>query len=103
MRGEGAYRAGPLTREDLWKALESPDAVPGERAAAARILIGLEGRAARERILRIASAARDGGTEERIRIVLETDADEAARKLDAIEAAEAEAAARRRVARAPAA
>ncbi|MDB4997509.1 MAG: hypothetical protein JWM74_4941 [Myxococcaceae bacterium] len=76
--GAGAgYRGGALTEEELWSALENPDAIANIRAAAARVL-ATRGPEARARIETIAARERDERVEQRIRIAVQPDVDEAA-------------------------
>jgi hypothetical protein len=71
------YRGGALSEEDLWAALENPDATATIRAAAARILAS-RGQTAQARIEIIAERERDETVERKIRIALQPDIDEAA-------------------------
>jgi hypothetical protein len=75
--GEGAYRGRELDHEDLWAAVESPDAATDVRVAAARIL-GQTSPEARARILDAGKAARDPAIEKRLRIATEPERDAAA-------------------------
>lgn len=85
--GEGAYRGRELDREELWAAIEDPDAPTDVRVAAARIL-GRLGPEARARILDAGKTARDPLVEKRMRIVTDPDreAEAVAEALAAIEA-----------------
>lgn len=75
--GEGAYRGRELDHEELWAAVESPDAATDVRVAAARIL-GQTRPEARARILDAGKAARDPSIEKRLRIATEPERDAAA-------------------------
>jgi hypothetical protein len=80
------YRGAAFVEADLWAAVENHDASPDVRAAAARILArGRRGADARDRILRVAAAARDESTERRIRIAVEADADEASEEIERLD------------------
>jgi hypothetical protein len=83
--GAGAYRAADITTQDLWTALESPDAPPPLRAAAARILARVVPDEAGPRIGLTLAAERDERTRARIRVALEDDVDAAARELERLE------------------
>jgi hypothetical protein len=86
--GEGrAYRQADVSAEDLWIALESPDAPPTLRVAAARVLARVAPRDASVRIGQVLAAERDHGTRARIRVGLEDDVDVAARELDRLDRA----------------
>jgi hypothetical protein len=73
----GGYRGGALSEEELWAALENPDATATVRAAAARVLSS-RGEVARARIAIIADRERDEIVEKRIRIAVQPDVDAAA-------------------------
>jgi hypothetical protein len=81
----GAYRQADVSAEDLWIALESPDAPPPLRVAAARVLARVAPRDASVRIGHVLAAERDNGTRARIRVGLEDDVDVAARELDRLD------------------
>jgi hypothetical protein len=80
--GGGAYRRADITTADLWAALESADAPPPLRAAAARVLARVVPDEASTRIGLALAAERDDRTRARIRVALEEDLDVAARDLD---------------------
>ncbi|HLK40173.1 MAG TPA: hypothetical protein VKU41_25635 [Polyangiaceae bacterium] len=81
-----AYRGERLDEADLWQALESPDAPPVLRAAAARVLARAAPREAGVRVARVLAANRDAGVRGAIVGALEEDADDAARALEAARA-----------------
>jgi hypothetical protein len=81
----GAYRQVEVGVEDLWIVLESPDAPPSLRVAAARILARVAPRDASVRIGHVLATERDQGTRARIRVALEENVDVAARELDGLE------------------
>jgi hypothetical protein len=83
--GAGAgYRGAALSEEDLWAALENPDATATIRAGAARILSS-RGQGARARIAIIAERERDETVEKKIRVAVEPDASEAEWRLRDLE------------------
>jgi hypothetical protein len=81
----GAYRQTELRTEDLWWALESPDAPASLRMAAARVLARVAPAEARVRIAHVLDSERDLGTRVRIRIGLEENLDVAAQRLDRLD------------------
>ncbi len=83
--GGGAYRRAEMSTEDLWSALESPDAPVPLRIAAARVLARVVPLEASARIGLVLASERDVGTRARIRIALEEDLDVAARELDRLD------------------
>jgi hypothetical protein len=83
LRGESGYRAAPLDREDLWAALEDPEADADLRAAAARILVGVDP-TSRVRIDATLAAVRDDATARRIRVAMRP-LDEACKELENVE------------------
>jgi hypothetical protein len=80
-----AYRGTPLSLEDLWLALESPDAPPAVRAAVARVLAQVAPDEASVRIRTVLATERNDGTRARIRVALEEDVDAAAREFERLE------------------
>jgi hypothetical protein len=85
VEGGAAYRAADISTQDLWAALESPDAPPPLRAAAARILARVVPGEAGPRIGLTLAAERDDRTRDRIRVALEDDVEAAARELERID------------------
>jgi hypothetical protein len=85
VEGAGAYRAADISTQDLWTALESPDAPAPLRAAAARILARVVPGEAGPRIGLTLAAERDDRTRDRIRVALEEDVDAAARELERLD------------------
>ncbi len=81
----GAYRGTEMSLGDLWLALESPDAPPAVRAAAARVLARVAPEEAGVRIQTVLATERDDGTRARIRVALEEDVDIAAREFERLE------------------
>jgi hypothetical protein len=81
----GAYRETELRTEDLWCALESPDAPASLRMAAARVLARVAPAEARVRIAHVLASERDLATRVRIRIGLEENLDVVARTLDRLD------------------
>jgi hypothetical protein len=81
----GAYRQTELRTEDLWWALESPDAPASLRMAAARVLARVAPAEARVRIADALASERDVATRMRIRIGLEENVDVAARTIDRLD------------------
>jgi hypothetical protein len=79
------YRGLALSELDLWNAVQNHDADPEVRAGAARVLVRVEGGAARARIETIIAAVRDDLSIKRIRIATGGDVDEASRELESIE------------------
>lgn len=77
-----AYRTADLNREDLWNALENPDAPTRLRAAAARVLARIAPDEARTRVGRVVAADRSSYARACIRIALEDDIEIAARELE---------------------
>jgi hypothetical protein len=77
-----AYRGTDLDPKDLWVALESPDAPPRVRAAAARVLARVAPDEARERVAHVLACARDPHACACIRVALEEDVELAARELE---------------------
>src|SRR5262249_32945227 len=84
MRRGGGYRGPTFEEHDLWSVLESPDADPELRAAAARVLLRIASRA-RVRVDAAVASMRDEGEVERVRILLEPDAEKASDELDAFD------------------
>jgi hypothetical protein len=83
--GAGAYRRAEFGTQDLWAALESPDAPAPLRAAAARVLARVAPDEASTRIGAALAAERDDATRARIRVALEEDLDVAARELERLD------------------
>jgi hypothetical protein len=83
-RGEG-YRQAGIEPRDLWTILDSPDAPPSLRAAAARILARIAPDEAGGRIAKALATEHDGETRQCIRVALEEDVEVAARELDRLE------------------
>jgi hypothetical protein len=81
--GGSDYRTTSFAHDDLWLALEDPDADADVRAAAARLLTRSLGEAARVRVAAAVAAERDERTASRIRVAVDIESDE----LDASEAA----------------
>ncbi len=81
LASDSAYRQSGLRDEDLWSALESPDAPTPVRAAAARVLARVAPDEAKTRIADALAANRDQYADAFIRIALEDDVDAAARDL----------------------
>jgi hypothetical protein len=77
-----AYRGTDLDPKDLWLALESPDAPPRVRAAAARVLARIAPDETRDRVAHVLACARDPHACACIRVALEEDVDLAARELE---------------------
>lgn len=80
---EQSYRAAPILRDDLWAALEDPDGDADLRAAAARVLLGVDP-SARVRVDATLAAVRDDVTETKIRIAMEP-LEQASRELERYE------------------
>jgi hypothetical protein len=85
-QGDG-YRQTGVDERDLWTAMESPDAPPSLRAAAARILARVAPAEAGDRISRVLAMEHDRDTKQHIRVALEEDVDVAARELDRLDEA----------------
>jgi hypothetical protein len=81
----GAYRQTELRTEDLWWALESPDAPAPLRMAAARVLARVAPGEARARIAYVLASERDLATRVRIRIGLEENLDAVVQTLDRLD------------------
>lgn len=81
------YRSGAPAEEDLWDALANPDADPGIRMAAARIL-SRASRDASDRIDTIVATVREEKAQKRIRVALDYDIEDASRELDELETTE---------------
>jgi len=85
-RGSGGYRtADVVSANELWAILQSPDADPFARAAAGRILSRVEPEALRVRIGDVLKTIPSEDERERIRIGLESSAEDAARELERLE------------------
>jgi hypothetical protein len=84
MRRGGGYRGPTFEQHDLWTVLESPDADPELRGAAARILLRIAPQA-RVRVDAAVASMRDEGEVKRVRILLEPDAEKASDDLDAFD------------------
>ena len=78
------YRGSAMDQTELWEALENHEADVHVRAAAARVLARTD-KESRKRIQAIARSARDKKTEKRIRIVLDSDVDQASSELDELD------------------
>jgi len=85
-QGEG-YRQTGVDARDLWTVMESPDAPPSLRAAAARILARVAPEEAGGRIATALAMEHDLDTRAHIRVALEEDVDVAARELDRLDEA----------------
>jgi hypothetical protein len=85
-QGDG-YRQSSVEARDLWTVLESPDAPPSLRAAAARILARVAPEEAGDRIAKALAMEHDPETRQHIRVALEEDVDVAARELDRLDEA----------------
>ncbi|HEY3820830.1 MAG TPA: hypothetical protein VGL81_26885 [Polyangiaceae bacterium] len=83
-QGEG-YRLASVEPRDLWTTLDSPDAPPSLRAAAARILARVAPQEAGERIAKTLAREHDRETRQCIRVALEEDVEVAARELDRLD------------------
>jgi hypothetical protein len=83
-QGEG-YRQAGMEARDLWTVMESPDAPPTLRAAAARILARVAPEEAGDRIAKALAMEHDRDTRQCIRVALEEDVDVAARELDRLD------------------
>ncbi|HEX3343512.1 MAG TPA: hypothetical protein VHS09_03020, partial [Polyangiaceae bacterium] len=83
-QGEG-YRHASVDAQDLWTTLDSPDAPPSLRAAAARILARVAPAEAGDRIGKALAMEHDGETRRCIRVALEEDVEVAARELDRLD------------------
>jgi hypothetical protein len=81
----GAYRQTELRTEDLWWALESPDAPASLRMAAARVLARVAPAEARVRIAHVLDSERDLATRVRICAGLEENLDAVAQTLDRLD------------------
>jgi hypothetical protein len=79
------YRHAGVEPRDLWSVLESPDAPPTLRAAAARVLARVAPEEACKRIAATLAMEHDGDARVRIRAALEEDVDVAARELDRLD------------------
>jgi len=86
LRAPAGYRGAALEENDLWRAVEDPEADPELRAAAARVLTTAFGPRAAARVRDAAAPIRDDDARERIRIALLPDVQEAADGLEAMEA-----------------
>jgi hypothetical protein len=84
MRRGGGYRGPAFEEHDLFSVVESPDADPELRGAAARILLRVAPHA-RTRVDAAVASMRDEGEIERVRILLEPDAEKASDELDAFD------------------
>jgi hypothetical protein len=84
IRRGGGYRGPAFEQHDLWNVLESPDADPELRGAAARILLRIAPQA-RVRVDAVVASMRDEGEVKRVRILLEPDAEKASDELDAFD------------------
>jgi hypothetical protein len=80
------YRGHTLDTEDLWAILEDPEADAELRAAAARVLRHQGEPEARTRIDAAVAAVRDEATNQRLRIAIRDDLDEASVELAALDA-----------------
>jgi hypothetical protein len=85
-QGDG-YRQSSVEARDLWTVMESPDAPPSLRAAAARILARVAPEEAGDRIAKALAMEHDPETRQHIRVALEEDVDVAARELDRLDEA----------------
>jgi len=85
-QGDG-YRQNGVEARDLWTVMESPDAPPSLRAAAARILARVAPEEAGDRISKALAMEHDRETRQCIRVALEEDVDVAARELDRLDEA----------------
>jgi hypothetical protein len=83
----GAYRRSELNAQDLFGALESPDAPAPMRAAAARVLARVVPEEAKTRVAQVLATEHDAYARACIRIALEEDVDVAARELERLESA----------------
>jgi hypothetical protein len=83
-QGDG-YRHAGIAANDLWAALDSPDAPPSLRAAAARILARIAPDEAGARIAKALATEHDRDTRQHIRVALEEDVEVAAAELDRLE------------------
>ncbi len=84
------YRGGILAERDLWTLYEDPDADIGLRFAAARVLRRVvRDDDSRQRLEVVASASRDVGPYNRLRVALDNDVEQAARALAMWESADA--------------
>lgn len=85
LAGGGGYRRSDLDTDDLWTALESPDAPAPIRAAAARVLARIAPAEARTRIAQVLESEHDERALAHIRVALEEDVDVAAAELDRLD------------------
>jgi hypothetical protein len=85
-RAEG-YRHTGVDPNDLWAAIEDPDAPAPVRAAAARVLARIAPREAGDRIALALAREHDADVSGRIRVALEEDVDLAAGELDRMDRA----------------
>ena len=83
-QGDG-YRQTSVEARDLWTVMESPDAPPSLRAAAARILARVAPEEAGDRIAKALAMEHDHATRQCIRVALEEDVDVAAGELDRLD------------------
>lgn len=88
------YRGHTLDTEDLWAILEDPEAEADLRAAAARVLRHSHKPETRTRIDAAVAAVRDEATNQRLRIAIRDDVDNASQELAMLDAQEAPAQAR---------
>jgi hypothetical protein len=82
------YRGHTLDTEDLWAVLEDPEADAQLRAAAARVLRHSQKPETRTRIDAAVAAVRDEATNQRLRIAIRDDVDNASQELAALDAQE---------------
>jgi hypothetical protein len=80
--GTGAYRSQGLDPNDLWRALENPDAPAAVRAASARLLARVAPDEIKTRVALVLAADRDKYARTCIRIALEDDVETAALELE---------------------
>jgi hypothetical protein len=78
LAADGGYRGAAFDETDLWKTVDSADAPPELRAAAARVLVRAVGDRARAKLDEILPRVRVAEDERRIRIALDDDTERAA-------------------------
>jgi hypothetical protein len=84
MASPEVYRRPDVALGDLWSTLESPDAPPEVRAAAARVLARVTPEEAAERVSDVLASERDPRARDVIHMALEEDVEDAAAALDAL-------------------